>query len=230
VQRYLAWEELDDGGRPAHDTASADPIEGWETLQELLKERAKIEQHLMKLLGKAPPDPADARETARFPMPIHTAESRMADRRAAQEEERARAAAKRSQERLRLRAREERERLEQKRDAEAAILKAQAQRAADARRAEERRQDHARAVQVHAILRQAWEEQRVGALRNRQEAERLQWSHFMDRKLRCLERASARVARRRADDRKLSARLDSRPRKPKGEDAFNRPPRAARPA
>ena len=227
MQTYLGWEELDDGPRPGRADASADPIEGWETLQELLKERSKIEQHLMKLLGKAPPDPADARETARFPMPIHTAESRMADRQAAKEEERARAAAKRAQERSRLRAREEQERLEQKREAEAAVLKALAQRMADARHAEESRQDHAREVQVQALLRQAWEEQRSEALRSRQLAERLQWAHFIDRKIQCLERARARVVRRRAEERKLAARLDARPRKRKPDDPFNRPPRAA---
>lgn len=230
MQTYLGWEELDDGPRPDRDDRSADPIEGWQALQALLKERSKIEQHLMKLLGKAPPDPADAREDARFPMPIHTAESRMADRRAAHEEERARAAARRSQERLRLHAREEEERIEQKREAEAAALKAQAQRAADARRAEERRQEHAREVQVQELLRQAWEEQRVEALHDRQEAERLQWSHFIDRKTRCLERARDQVARRRVDDRKLAARLDSRGRPPKNDDPFDRPLRATKPS
>jgi hypothetical protein len=228
VHTYLGWEELDDGPRPDCVDHSADPIEGWQALQALLKERSQIEQQLMKLLGKAPPDPADARETARFPMPIHTAESRMADRRAALEEQRARAAARRSQERLRLHAREEQERIEEKREAEAAALKAQ--RAADARRAEERRQEHAREVQVQDLLRQAWEEQRVEALHDRQEAERLQWSHFMDRKTRCLERALDQVARRRVDDRKLAARLDSRGRKPKSDDPFDRPHRAARSA
>jgi hypothetical protein len=227
VQTYLGWEELDDGLRADGADRGADPIEGWDALQALLKERSQIEQQLMKLLGKAPPDPADARELARFPMPIHTAESRMADRQAAKEAERARAAAKRAQERSRLRAREEQERLEQKREAEAEALKAFAQRLADARRAEEGRQDHAREVQVQALLRQAWEEQRIEALRSRQLAERLQWTHFLDRKIQCLERARARVARRREEDRKLAVRLESRPRKRKPEEPFNRPPRAA---
>jgi hypothetical protein len=222
VRTYLGWDELDEDARPERDVGSVDPISGWDALQALLKERSHVERQLMKLLGKAPPEPDDAREAARFPMPIHTAESRMADRRAAREEERARAAAKRSQERLRLRAREEQERIQQKRDAEAAALRAAAQRATDARREDDRRQDHLRDVQVHTLLRQAWEEQRLEALHDRQEAERLQWSHFIDRKTRCLDRARQLVAQRRAEERRLLARLESRPRRPKTEDPLDR--------
>src|SRR6478735_11123347 len=95
---YMGWDELEEPEAPA--VALLDN----ERLATLLTERTRLESELNRLLGREPPSDEDKREQARFPMPIHTPESRMEDRRRAREEQRARAAAKRALERARLQA------------------------------------------------------------------------------------------------------------------------------
>src|SRR4051812_24471126 len=98
---YIGWDELDE------PEAAAVAVPSNDRLAKLLVERARLERELNRLLGREPSSDDEKRENARFPMPIHTAESRMEDRRIALEEQRARAAAKRALERARLQALEE---------------------------------------------------------------------------------------------------------------------------
>jgi len=156
---YVGWEELEqDAGPEASGAAErgelpADELAQHEArLAELMAERTKLEQRLLKLLGKAPPDADERRENARFPMPIHTAESRMEDRRLAREEERARAAARRALERMRLRAGDERERAEVKRDQERAAIQLVVLQENENRQREARRQDWMRALRVQDAI------------------------------------------------------------------------------
>src|SRR6185503_17654315 len=107
VQTYLGWEELDE--QQQAPVAASDAGDVTSRLAVLMRERARLEEHMLRLLGKAPKRADEAREEARFPMPIHTAESRMEDRRVAREQERARAAARRALEAARIKAEEERE-------------------------------------------------------------------------------------------------------------------------
>src|SRR3954451_20069916 len=110
---YISWDELDEPEASPQVTAGAVPNN--ERLTKLLTERARLERELNRLLGREPPSGDQKREHARFPMPIHTAESRMEDRRRALEEQRARAAAKRALENARLQALDEARRVDQKR-------------------------------------------------------------------------------------------------------------------
>ena len=85
----MGWEELDDEPEALRRRAAATN----EQLAALMRERARLESEHKRLLGSEPPSDEEMREQARFPMPIHTAESRMEDRALAREKERARAAA-----------------------------------------------------------------------------------------------------------------------------------------
>ena len=214
---YLGWEELEEAGgataEPAPDAAEPAPDAAQQhesRLAALMAERARLEQRLLKLLGKAPPDADERRENARFPMPIHTAESRMEDRRIAREEERARAAARRALERTRLRAADEQDRAEAKHDQERAVIQAVALRETENRRRQERQADWLRGLRVQAAIQDNWAEQRWTALVARTAARRHELAAFDEHTIRRTSRALERLAIRRRQDDEVNERLDRR--------------------
>lgn len=221
---YLGWEELEEAAgtaaEPAPDAAgppsdaaepASDAAQQHEArLASLMAERARLEQRLLKLLGKAPPDADERRENARFPMPIHTAESRMEDRRLSREEERARAAARRALERTRLRAADEQDRAETKRDQERAVLGAIALRETENRRRQEHQADWLRGLRVQAAIQEHWAEQRWSALLVRTAARRQELAAFDEHTIRRTSRALERLAVRQRQDDEVTERLDRR--------------------
>src|SRR5580765_5722788 len=128
---YVSWDEFDEPEASPQGTAGA--VANNERLTELLTERARLEGELNRLLGREPSSDDEKRENARFPMPIHTAESRMEDRRRALAEQRARAAAKRALENARLQARDEVRRVDEKRLQERAAIQRDTLQRAEAR-------------------------------------------------------------------------------------------------
>lgn len=209
MAEYLSWEELDESqaaSPPLDDAAEALSPE----LRALMEERAKLEQKFLRLIGKAPPDPQDAREKARFPMPIHTVESRLADRQRAREEERARAAARRALEAAKLRADEERERAARRRDQDRLTFQQRLLAEAEARRKRELGEQRAREALAAELVRQRWGEQRAEAVRDREERKRREWNDFEERYTRSHLRAAERRRMLLEEDLKLAERLDSR--------------------
>ena len=221
---YLGWEELEEAAgataEPATDAAGvpsdlADPTSDAAQQHEarlatLMADRARLEHRLLKLLGKAPPDADERRENARFPMPIHTAESRMEDRRIAREEERARAAARRALERTRLRAADEQERAETKRDQERAVIQAIALHETENRRRQERTADWLRGLRVQTAIQEHWAEQRWTALLARTAARRQELAAFDEHTIRRTSRALERLTVRQRQDDEVTERLDRR--------------------
>jgi hypothetical protein len=214
---YLGWEELEEAAgaaaEPTPDAAEPAPDAAQQhesRLAGLMAERARLEQRLLKLLGKAPPDADERRENARFPMPIHTAESRMEDRRLAREEERARAAARRALERTRLRAADEQDRAEAKHDQERAVIQAIALRETENRRRQERQADWLRGLRVQAAIQDSWAEQRWSALLARTAARRQELAAFDEHTIRRTSRALERLAVRQRQDDEVTERLDRR--------------------
>jgi hypothetical protein len=199
VQNYLSWEELDEE-QPilAGNVEEAGGVQS--QLAVLMRERAGLEEHMLRLLGKAPQRPDEAREQARFPMPIHTPESRMEDRRIARENERARAAARRALEAARIRAEEERQHHQRKRDREREVIQQQIIQYADSLRKVERQQERARASLAEELIRNRWAEQREAARRARDEARRQEWILFEQRSVQGRETAMERYRARRDDD------------------------------
>ncbi|HTV17051.1 MAG TPA: hypothetical protein VMG12_00230 [Polyangiaceae bacterium] len=218
---YIAWEELE--VEPAASVepglagaAPEDPAEvaRHERLAKLMSERARLEKELMRLLGKAPADPEEERDKARFPMPIHSAESRLEDRRLAQAEERASAAARRSLERIRLRLDGERQRADAKREQEGARLSAASLERSGERLRSERHQDWVRGLLAQQAIQRRWDEQRRLALVERSDARRSEQQRFDERSTERRERALERRAERREEERAVAERLDRRHEKP----------------
>jgi hypothetical protein len=207
VQTYVSWEELEDSVEAPEptDAAPANP-----KLAELVAERARLEQRLLELLGKAPPSAETTRDAARFPMPVHTVESRIEDRRAARADEQARALARRALERVRIAIRELNEREEAKRQRERALIQAQTQKRHDASIQQERHRDWLRTLHSQESIRQRWADQRATALRVSGEARHQSWALFEQRSQNCRERALLRYQNRRVEDAALAARLDRR--------------------
>jgi len=227
VSSYLSWSELEEElEAPAStepDAPSGLGIQGADAellkavpdaardrLSLLMTQRAKLEQQLLRLLGKAPPDAEEQRRNALFPMPVHTAESRLAQRKAEREEQRARALARRAQEASRLRIREEAERQQGKREAERRRLRALAAARADARRAFEQHEDWLRGLRLQEGIRARWAEQREVALRAQQVARARMLKRFEGHDDRRRERALQSLHERQKAEAELSARLDRR--------------------
>jgi len=179
-------------------------------LSQLSRERARIEQRLMELLGKAPPSGEKARDAARFPMPIHTAESRLADRRNAREQELARAAARRAAERARIAAAEVASREQAKKQHERLLIQAQAQGRKDANARQERRGDWLRALHAQDAMHARWAEQRSIALRTGSETKRRTEALFEQHSQDLRERALSRRREQREEEATLMAHLDRR--------------------
>jgi len=211
---YLSWEELADPDESAHDTESvpvdASALETNPRLSQLSRERARIEQRLMELLGKAPPSGEKARDAARFPMPIHTAESRLADRKNAREQDLARAAARRAAERARIAAAEVASREQAKKQYERLLIQAQAQRRKDASARQERHGDWLRALHAQDAMHARWAEQRSTALRAGSETKRRTQALFEQHSQDLRERALSRRREQREAEAALMARLDRR--------------------
>lgn len=223
---YLSWDELEDEeengasspgtpwrtpqGEPSSALLEAVDEPARDKLSLLMKERARLEKQLMTLLGKAPPSEEDRRKDLMFPMPIHTAETRLAERQAAREEQRARALTRRSMERSRLRSKEEHAQAEQKREAEREVLQAAALERANAQNTQQRHEDWLRSLRLEESIRSNWAGQRELALRNQQSARyrlRTQFEQHNDnRRLQALERLVA----KRKTELELHARLDQR--------------------
>jgi hypothetical protein len=210
-ESYVGWDELDDddpvgGDRPGLAEAAA----GNDRLATLLTERARLVRELDRLLGREPPSDDDKRENARFPMPIHTAESRLEERRLAREEVRVRAAAKRALEAARLRAREENARAAHKREQEREAVQREVLRRVEEARRRELVDDLKRARRLAETLAQRWSIQRGAALRARETARRAEWTVFDERSRRMRERAEAVSAERKRDWDEFYRRLDER--------------------
>lgn len=223
VNPYLSWEELDDGVEAAQACAAVAvepaPNPTNERLSELAAERARIERRLMELLGKAPPSGEKARDAARFPMPIHTAESRLEDRRVARAEEQARAAARRAMERNRIAAQEVAERAEAKKEHERTLIQAQAQRRKDASARQERRGAWLRALHVQEAMHERWAEQRSAALKAGSQSRRQGGVLFEQRSQSARERALSRLHERREEEAAFASRLDQRSQRKSSADA-----------
>ncbi|MDA0165726.1 hypothetical protein OM076_35995 [Solirubrobacter ginsenosidimutans] len=201
---YIGWEELDE------PEVSAVAVPSNERLAMLLTERARLERELNRLLGREPASDDEMRENARFPMPIHTAESRMEDRRLALEEQRARAAVKRALERVRLQSRDEARRIDQKRLQERAAIQRDALQQAEARRRQESREAAGRARRVAEGIRGRWAAQRRAALRASEAARRAEWTLFDERSERLRGLAAEASNARRREEREVQAHLDRR--------------------
>ena len=130
----------------------------------LVDEYERAERRLKQLTGQLPPDPPDAREAARFPLKVHSAASRLEERRLAALEEQRSIGRKRVQERRALAARTEQARREAARVRRDAARQAVLQ----ARTVEERAREHraAQAARVAVIERDRarWEDERRRAL------------------------------------------------------------------
>lgn len=209
MQKYVSWEELDEVGTEPAPEGPTLPVND-ERIAALMAERAKLERRMLELLGKAEPSPDQERDALRFPMPIHTAESRLEDRRIAREQERAAAAARRALERARIRAREEREREQAKREHERARLAAEAARRAEQQRRAERQQESAREQLAREVILRRWAELRSSALRNRERSHYRDFAVFELRNERNRERALLKLLERRAAERAIAERLDRR--------------------
>ena len=226
MSAYLGWEDLDDDA-PASPSSSgstvdtaepASPLDGVATearskLTSLFAERQALEEKLMRLLGKAPATLDDKRKDAMFPMPIHTPESRLADKKAAREEQRARALARRALERARIRVAGERASEEEKRETERKILQAEALLGAEQLRRQERHDAWLRALRIREGMHSRWTAQRDLALR-RQQVERVQARAAFDasnEKRR--QEALADLRERRHEEAMFQARLDARARR-----------------
>lgn len=201
---YISWDELDE------PEASAGAVPNNERLAKLIAERARLERELNRLLGREPSSEDEKRENARFPMPIHTAESRMEDRRLALEEQRARAAAKRALERAQMQARDEARRIDQKRQQERAAIQRDALQRAEARRRRESLEAAERARRVAEGIQERWVTQRRAALRAREAARRAEWTLFDQRCERFRTLAAAVSDARRREERDVQAHLDQR--------------------
>jgi hypothetical protein len=205
---YISWDELDEPETSPQVTAGAVPNN--ERLTKLLTERARLERELNRLLGREPPSEDEKRENARFPMPIHTAKSRMEDRRLALEEQRARAAAKRALENARLHALDEARRVDQKRLQERAAIQRDMLQRAEARRRQDSLEAAERARRLAEGIQERWATQRRAALRAREAARRAEWTLFDQRSERHRELAAAVSHARRREERDVQAHLDRR--------------------
>jgi hypothetical protein len=219
VSAYLGWDDLEDeaaaafapAAGPSDSLDQVDP-EGRAKLTALFAERQALEDKLMRLLGKAPPTPDDKRKDAMFPMPIHTAESRLVDKKAASEEQRARALARRAIERARISAQDERAREEEKRQAERKLLQAEALLGVEQARRQERHDAWLRALRVREGMRSRWAGQRELALR-RQQVERVQTRVLFEvNNEKRRQTALGHLQTRRREEELFQARLDARSR------------------
>ena len=201
---YIGWDELDE------QEASANAVANNERLAKLLTERARLERELNRLLGREPSSEDEKRENARFPMPIHTPESRMEDRRRALEEQRARAAAKRALERAQLQAHEEARRADQKRLQERAAIQRDALQRAEGRRRQDSLEAAERARRLADGIHERWAAQRRAALKAKEDARRAEWTLFDHRSARFRELAAAKTDARRREERDVQAHLDRR--------------------
>ncbi|WP_437293992.1 hypothetical protein [Sorangium sp. So ce426] len=205
---YIAWDELEEeeeAGEPP-----APPLPRNERLAALLAERARLERELGRLLGKEPVSEEDKRENARFPMPIHTAQSRMDDRRITIEELRASTARRRALERARLRMLEEQQRADRKHEQERAAVQRELLRIADERRRRELLEQIERERRVSEGIQKRWADQRRAALQVRENARRAEWTLFDERSERFRELAAAVSEARNRERAELHARLDRR--------------------
>lgn len=201
---YISWDELDE------PEASVGATPNNERLAKLLAERARLECDLNRLLGREPASEDETRENARFPMPIHTAESRMEDRRLALEELRARAAAKRALEHARLQALDEARHVDRKRLQERAAIQRDALQQAEARRRQNSLEAAERARRLADGIQERWVAQRRAALKAREAARRAEWTLFEQRCERFRELAAAVSDARRREERNVHAHLDRR--------------------
>ena len=204
---YIGWDELEE------PEASAVALPENERLATLLTERTRLETELNRLLGREPPSEDDKREQARFPMPIHTPESRMEDRRRAREEQRARAAAKRALERARLGGARGRD-AARRSQAPAGASGNPARGAAagrDAPAAGRVGGGGARATgRQEKSVHERWAEQRRAALKASLAARRAEWALFDQRSEHARELAAAVSSARRREEREVEAHLDQR--------------------
>lgn len=207
VSDYLSWDEFDD---------TLEPRETIEVTQEnqrltvLLAERSRLEKRLLELLGKTPPSAENARDAARFPMPIHTAQSRLDDKRASRVEEQARAAARRARERVRIAELDQIERGNERRAREQALIRAEALRRAEERAQEERARDRQNALQAQSLILERWSEQRKLATMTSVAEKAAQLEAFERHSEDTRAKAIERLILRRAEERKVAARLDAR--------------------
>jgi hypothetical protein len=204
-ESYLSWDEFDEDASiappdPPHDAR----------LATLLAERERLARELDRLLGNAPPSDDEARENARFPMPIHTAESRLEDRRRANEELRARAAMRRALEARRLQILEEKERADRKRQQEREAIQRELLRVAEENRRRELVEDMKRSRRLAELVQHRWLAQRRAALRSREAARRAEWTVFDERSARMRELAAAVSAERNRERAEIHKRLDDR--------------------
>lgn len=235
MSAYFGWDDLDDDaamGAAVPESSGAasklgattepgspdSPVERLEQdardkLTALFAERQALEDKLMRLLGKAPATGDDKRKDAMFPMPIHTAESRLADKKAMREEQRARALTRRAMERARIRDMDERTREEEKREAERKLLQAEALLGVEHLRRQDRHDAWLRALRIQEGMRSRWAAQRDLALR-RQQVERVQArASFEATNEKRRESALAELRERRREEAVFQARLDARARR-----------------
>jgi hypothetical protein len=209
MHEYLSWEELEQDDLPVSDgLVDNDAVTA--QLASLLRQRARLEEDMLRLLGKAPAHPDEARERALFPMPVHTPESRMEDRRIARENERAHAAERRALEAARIKAQEDREHLQRKRDLEREAIQQQVLRTAEQNRKEQRQQHAARESLAAQLVFQRWTLQRTAARRARDASRRQEWLFFEQHAELCRESAAERSRMRRDELAELEARLARR--------------------
>jgi hypothetical protein len=215
---YIGWDELEEADdEPVTERDLLTPCN--ERLAVLLTERIRLERELNRLLGKGPPSDEEARENIRFPMPIHTAESRMEDRRIANEQLRASLASRRALERSRLRLLEERQRAERKREEERSAIQRELLRAEEERQRLEALELLERRRRVSEAILERWGEQRRAALRAREAARRAEWTLFDEKSARCRELAAVVSDARNRDHAAVHARLDRRAERGRGKRA-----------
>lgn len=216
---YLDWEELVGTSPARHDTApppptSEDPdlealleLDGVpDELRALVERRLQLRQQLDAFGGAAPREQVDARDATRFEVPVHTAETRIAERRERRRDEHAHLTRlRRQQQRLLARQRDGAEAEDRRRG--------RAERVAARRRAEH---DERQAAEAERRRRQAesvqhrWEDDRRESAEQWRAAtrRRLQWEG--QRQQHRAAASIARVLQRRDEQHRLEARLDNR--------------------
>ena len=210
---YVTWQDLLDeetaiapsGGEAPPPPPPLDP-----EIAALMAQRDALEHNLLQMLGKAPKSPEDQRRDRLFPMPVHTRESRIEDRKRQRAEERARELAQRALERAAVDEREAVRRADARRLAEARAIEARALHEAARQRTLERRHDAERRALEEATVRQRWEAQRTDAIRARSAQGALADRRLAVRDEERRQRSIENVAARRNEERAIESRLDRR--------------------